>query len=359
MGTTYDQWVESLAVPVYKGYYVEDLRTLELGRWEKRGCNAAILKLVGQEGVGSSRVMEIPPGKALPPWKFALDEMAYVLEGNGLATVWGDDSPGAKTFEWGKYSLFLIPRQTQVQLSNARGDRPARLLFYNYLPLVMQAVEDPEFFFDNPYKVPPSATKGLDEFYSQAKALHQDTWGRDVWYGNFFPDMRAWDNLKPYNRRGAGGHSVFIQFPDSPVTAHMSTFPARTYKKCHRHGPGICIVIPAGEGYSIMWEEGKEKVVVPWHEASVFVPPDRWFHQHFNVGTAPARYLALHPPRANRGNSERVTDARDQIEYADEDPWVRELFAEELAKRHTTSLMPDQVYKDRSYQWRYGEGKES
>ena len=33
------------------------------------------------------------------------------------------------------------------------------------------------------------------------------------------------------------------------------------------------LVIPAGEGFSYMWPEGREKVFIPWHEASVFVPP--------------------------------------------------------------------------------------
>src|SRR5207245_10727824 len=97
-------------------------------------------------------------------------------------------------------------------------------------------------------------------------------------------------------RLGAGGRSLYIQFPHSEVSAHMSVFAAQTYKKAHRHGPGRAIVIPAGEGYSVMWEEGKEKIVVPWHECSLFVPPNRWFHQHFNVGGSNARYLALHPP---------------------------------------------------------------
>ncbi len=69
----------------------------------------------------------------------------------------------------------------------------------------------------------------------------------------------------------------------------MAVFPALTYKKAHRHRPGAVITILAGEGYSVMWQEGKEKVVIPWHEDSVFVPPDRWFHQHFNTSSSPTR----------------------------------------------------------------------
>jgi gentisate 1,2-dioxygenase len=139
----------------------------------------------------------------------------------------------------------------------------------------------------------------------------------------------------------------------------MSVFPAQSYKKGHRHGPAYVIVIPVGEGYSMMWPEGQEdnKVVVPWQKASVFVPPNRWFHQHFNVGTAPARYLAFHPlPQLmGMGGGEQIQDrARDQIEYANEDPLVRQRFESELDKRGLKSLMPEEAYKNPDYEWDYG-----
>ena len=31
MAYTYDQWMDSQGLPVHRGYYVEDLRTAELG----------------------------------------------------------------------------------------------------------------------------------------------------------------------------------------------------------------------------------------------------------------------------------------------------------------------------------------
>jgi gentisate 1,2-dioxygenase len=134
----------------------------------------------------------------------------------------------------------------------------------------------------------------------------------------------------------------------------MSVFPARRYKKAHRHGPGRVIVIPAGEGYSILWEEGKDKIIAPWQEGSMFVPPEKWFHQHFNLGSSPARYLALHPLKQFYGHAEKVEDqARDQIEYANEEPFIREHFESELAKRGLTSDMPEEAYRDPNYQWRY------
>ena len=354
--TAYETWIESIGIPIHRGYYLEDVRTIELGWWPERECNAAFLMLEGQEGVAEARLTEIPPGKTLPPMKFAFDELTYVVEGRGLSTVWPEDGKPKKTLEWQKFSLFMLPRNQYFQLSNTQGDRPVRLLHTNALPIGMAATPDPAFFFNNPYTAPEIA-EGAGGFYSEAKVYEETNESRaarvrSFWVGNFFPDLRAWDKLVPFKGRGAGGTTVFMRYPGSPLYTHMSVFDAQTYKKGHRHGPGVVIIIPAGEGYSIMWPEGQDKVVVPWHEASVFVPPSRWFHQHFNVGSSPGRYLALHPAR-QFGMGERVADPRDQIEYPEEDPFVREKFAEELGKRGLKSIMPDVCYQDPNFEWDY------
>lgn len=357
---TYDDWMKSIGIPIHRGYFIEDLRKVELEWWEERECKAAFVQLVGQEGVTSTIVQEIPAGQTLPPLRFALDELIYVLQGQGLATVWPGEGGAKNSFEWQARSLFQIPHNYFHTISNMRGDQPVRILRYSYLPLAMSLNTNPAFFFDNQFEA-TDLLSGGGELFSEAKLVRDGdptrVWGGRsgiYWYGNFFPDMGAWDKLNRSSRRGAGGHSVLMTFPNSEMSCHMSVFPSRTYKKAHRHGPGRAIVIPKGEGYSILWEEGKEKVVAPWHEASMFVPPDKWFHQHFNAGATPARYLALHPPRQFRGHAEKVEDrAKDQIEYVSEDPWIREKFETELADRNVTSLMPDQVYKDAEFVWNY------
>src|SRR5947208_16980767 len=93
----YDRWVEGLELPIYKGYYVEDLRTLPLGRWDDRGCDAAFLQLAGQQGVTGCYVTEIAPGATTPPFKMAVDDCVYVLEGRGITTVRGGTGPGDRS----------------------------------------------------------------------------------------------------------------------------------------------------------------------------------------------------------------------------------------------------------------------
>ena len=352
----YEEFIQTTGVPIHRGYYIEDVRNIEVGFWEQRQAHTAFLVLAGQEGVTEARVTEIPAGQTLPPARFALDEAVYVVQGRGLTTIWADNGP-KRTFEWQPHSMFLIPRGHHFQIGSTQGNQPARLLHYNYLPIAMNIVADPGFYFNNSY-VDPNALEG-DDVYAEAKSFVPDNAknGRVIWYGNFFPDMLMWDKLHTYEERGAGGLRVGVQFANSTMWSHMSVFPSKTYKKGHRHGPGVVIVIPGGEGYSIMWPEGGEKIIVPWHEGSVFVPPNRWFHQHFNVGDNYARYLAFHAPRGVAGRSERVEDlARDQIEYPDEDPFIRQKFEAELAQRGIKSLMPDEAYKDPNYKWDYDEG---
>jgi oxalate decarboxylase/phosphoglucose isomerase-like protein (cupin superfamily) len=302
-------------------------------------------------------VSEVPARAVLPPVRLAFDEVVYVVQGRGATTVWQSGGE-RKSFEWSENSMFLLPRHHFHQFSNTSGSRPARLLHYNYFPLLLSASPDAEVFLttDRGDVFAPPKALDLQALYAEPALKTSDTedvsWKRrlSVWVGSFFPDMSVWDKLTVNEGRGAGGRSVAMEFPGSEIACHMSMFPSRTYKKAHRHGPGRAIVIPAGEGYSVMWEEGKEKVIAPWKPGSLITPPNRWFHQHFNIGASPARYLAFHPPLQFDGHAEKVEDrARDQIEYVDEDPAVRELFESELSKRGLTSLIPEEAYTQRDY----------
>jgi len=352
--SAYEEWIETLGLPILRGYFLDDIRTCEVGWWEERQCSAAIVVMAGQEGTSEVRVSEIPAGGTTTPVSFALDEIVYVAEGNGLTTVLAEGHP-PKTFEWQKHSLFMLPRGYTHQFSNTRGDRPARLLHYNALPRMMDGRPDPDFYFKSNV-VDLNLVYSKDEAFSEARVIktsEEEQRGGAYWLGNFFPDMRGWDSLVPNKGRGAGGQVVWIRYPHSKMWNHMSVFGTQLYKKAHRHGPGTLIFVPEGEGFSYMWPEGGEKIYIPWHEASVFVPPNKWFHQHFNVSDHDDRYLAFHAPG-------RTTDtygsAEDQIEYWQEDPIIRETFERRLAENGIESLMPEQCYSTPGFEWDYGDG---
>jgi len=228
----------------------------------------------------------------------------------------------------------------------------------------MSGIPEPNVLFNNSFEKPELLYGKGEDFYAEAKMVSTTVDGARqgqgvYWSANFVPDMSAWDKLVPFWGRGAGGTVVRIRFPGTELACHMSVFDPQLYKKGHRHGPGRVIVIPKGEGYSVLWPghnlewgpvEGAEKVVCPWSEGTIFVPPQNWYHQHFNTGTGEARYLALGPLPQFGGR-----EYHHQIEYPFEDPWIRERFESEIAKHGMKSLMPDEAYADPKYEWAYGD----
>jgi hypothetical protein len=81
----------------------------------------------------------------------------------------------------------------------------------------------------------------------------------------------------------------------------------------------------------------------------MIVPPNAWFHQHFNTGPTPARYLAFKhaTPRNAQGVPMSWISRRlggMQIDYADEEPEIRRTFAEALSK-HGLKPRMDDVYE--------------
>ncbi|MFC2059822.1 hypothetical protein ACFLTZ_01855, partial [Chloroflexota bacterium] len=159
--------------------------------------------------------------------------------------------------------------------------------------------------------------------------------------------------LHEWKERGAGGSNIMFELADNTMAAHVSEFPSGTYKKAHRHGPAASVVLLNGKGYSLMWLEGESWVKCDWHMGSLFIPPNQWFHQHFNVGKEPGRYLAVHGSSGGRkhllGGERRfdtsIKEGGNQKEYEDEDPEVRRLFEQELAKEGTELKMPPVVRK--------------
>ena len=101
-----------------------------------------------------------------------------------------------------------------------------------------------------------------------------------------------------------------------------------------------------------MWSEGEEPRRFEWKEGAMIVPPNMWFHQHFNTGTTPARSLAFKAEGVSIRNAQGVPKAwisrrvgGDQIDYADESPFIRQTFAEALGKVGLTPRM-DEAYQN-------------
>ena len=153
---------------------------------------------------------------------------------------------------------------------------------------------------------------------------------------NFVPDAVNLPLISA-KERGAGGGHIRFNMAKGSMSSHISQFPVGTYKKAHSHGPSAHVIILSGEGYSLMWPEGEAPRRYDWQVGSMIVPPNKWFHQHFNSGPTPARYLAFKHEVALIRNSQGVPTAwisrrigGDQIDYADETPEIDQVDGDEV-----------------------------
>ena len=341
--SSYQKWLQQEGLPVITGYYIEDLKTVEVQPWARKEARGTYINLEGTGGTNDAYVCEIGPGKATAPQRHLFEELIFVVSGRGATSIWLDEQH-KQTFEWGPGSLFSPPLNVWHQHFNGQGDKPARFLGVTSAPMVMDLFHNLRFVLGNDFVFDDRYSGEADYFSSQGNS-HP---GR-IWESNFIPDVRSF-KLTEWKERGAGGANAMFELSNNTMGAHVSQFPVGRYKKCHRHGPGAHVIIIGGEGYSFLYPEGGEMTRVDWHDGSMFVPPDQWFHQHFNTGSEPARYLALRwgshkflMPSMKMGeregkNHKSLKEGGSQIEYEDEDPIVYETFKAELAKK---GLRPD------------------
>ena len=332
----YEKWQRAQGVAVYEDLAVSDLLEVPVQEWKAIDANAAFLNLDGAELTNGAYVLEMPPGTKTKPIRGLYEEIVYVVQGFGTTTVWNGQGQ-KQSFEWRKGSLFAVPLNTWREHMNPSTSEPARFLVVHTMPLVMNLFKDIDFIFDTDRDF-TERFSGQEEFFSGKGAMHP---GR-IWETNFIPDVSA-SELQPWPDRGAGGTNIHFSLRGNTTHAHVSEFPSGTYKKAHRHGPGAHVVILSGEGYSLMWPQGSEKRKFPWGPGALICPPGNWYHQHFNTGAEPARYLAITwgSLMLGRSKEERRTHrgkrVADQIEYEAEDADVRALFEAELALRGVPS----------------------
>jgi oxalate decarboxylase/phosphoglucose isomerase-like protein (cupin superfamily) len=327
----YTRWVADEGLDIIAAHYVPDLKEVELKPWARRGGRGVFINHEASRTSNDCYVAEIPAGGELAPQRQLFEEMILVLSGHGSTKVW-NDSGAEVTFEWGPGALFAIPLNANHQHFNGSGTETARFVSSTNAPGIINLYDDIEFVFGTAHDFPKRFNGEPDYFANKGeqKGLLLDT--------NFVADSINLPLIEA-KERGAGGGHIRFNMAKGSMNSHISQFPTATYKKGHRHGPGAHVIILSGEGYSLMWPEGEEPTRYEWGPGSMIVPPNMWYHQHFNTGTEPARYLAFKHEVVSIRNAQGVPKAwisqrigGDQIDYADESSYVRETFKEALAK---------------------------
>ena len=170
---------------------------------------------------------------------------------------------------------------------------------------------------------------------------------RNAWTWRLFTPGREAHGITNFTRG-------FVMSANS-MSSHIEQFATGIYERGHRHGAGASIILLSGAGYSLLWrydlgetpwKDGRsDKVIrVDWKPGTVFVPPEQWYHQHFNSGPDPARFIKLGSLPGNsfyRLTTRQLREGGERIiYYREEDPYVRALYEKELALHGTKIQMP-------------------
>lgn len=338
----YRDWAEGEGIPIHLdfGHNLLKLETRAWDRYDARGCFA---HTHGAGDFMANYVLEVAPGKKTRPVRHLYEVFCYVLAGHGSTKVW---LPGGetRTFEWGPKALFAIPLNCQYQVFNASGKEAARISCTNDAPIAINLFHDLEFIFNNPCAFPGRIG---DQRHFEGEGEHS-TWiaantiKRNLWETNFVPDLSSF-KLYDFEERGKGSKNISFILADGTMHAHVSQIPKGRYKKAHRHAAGTHVHAVDGTGYSLLWYEGdSEFKEFPWEHGFMYTPPFWMFHQHFNTGPQPARYLAcslgsrrypfisLRRRSSEGAGSISIAQGGRQIEYEDQDPRVHRKWLEAL-----------------------------
>ena len=356
--TPFEKWVQDEGLRVIVQQLVEDINTVPLEPWERTGCTAAILDLTPEplEGAlinsqGTTRYLcEIPPGGTFKAEKHMYEEIFYVLKGRGATTVWNEGGP-KRTFEWQEGSVFSIPLNAWHEIYNGQGYEPARLYAATNAPTAFNLYASPELVFDCPMVFTDRFDGSDPDYFSGQEKKLEDRFSET----NFIADVHA-ISLDRWTERGPGANMMTLM-AGGHFICHVSEFPTGSYKKGHtgefsRNRAGlvssVAYLFLNGEGYDLQWPAGtRPGPDAEWerldYHAGTLMTPGTGYHQHFNLSTEPLRYLVLRygNPRytGTLGAKYRQTGGTN-VEFEDEDPAIRRMFFDELAKRGIESSMP-------------------
>jgi mannose-6-phosphate isomerase-like protein (cupin superfamily) len=315
----YEDWAKAEGIPIVTGAAL-DLFAVELKPWARFGVNGAFCHLDGRCDFLTVFVIELPPGASSMPQKHLYEEICYVLAGQGSTEI-ELASGETRTIEWGPRSVFAVPMNARYRHRNP-SSAPARFAVVSDLRYMLNLYRNQEFIFATPNSFPERDGEFL---------VAADTVALSAGLGGL-------SSLSPTLVNGSLGADIAELAPG-------------TYGQASRQMQGSHLFGVAGEGFTLAWEEGAADFArTAWRHGVVYAPPGMAFHQHFNAGAAPARYLDLQlgsrrypmfrSRRAAYGDDRVYASGSAEIAYAGQDPRIHKIWLEAIARKGVTSRMP-------------------
>jgi len=343
--SSYQAFVRGEEAPLYEGSAIEDLASIELADWKRRGGKVAYTRMADQE-ILSLQIVEIPPGGELKPEHHMYEAIMLVLRGQGASSIW-QSGERPHTVEWHEGSLLGIPLNAWHQEFNSSGTEPCRFVMGTNMAHMMNLYHNLDFIFNNPYVFSDRYSSENAAYYAD-RVRHMNV---RLFETNFVPDVRTF-GVEAWREKGARTGIARLSMASTALGLHILDIGEGTYATAHRHDAGAHVVQVGGTGYELMSFEGEaEPRRVPLRPYGVIAPKRNEFHQHFNTSPGPMRQVAFrgNPVRFGFGRPYSVLGAAQTsdpsatgytIPYELEDPPVREAYYRELERNGVELRLP-------------------
>jgi hypothetical protein len=222
-------------------------------------------------------VREIPPGLSLAPQRHPFEQIILVLAGRGSTSFCNDDGASVN-FEWKAGTLFAVPLDTTCRHFNGSGTQCARFVAVTTAPGIINARGD-SALVESP----------CPDF---VEASHAAASMSDLDHSSLLDALDC--PLLRIPECGAGGH-LSSHMGTRGLSILISQLPPETCGKPHAYGPDAYTIVLAGEGYSLVWPEGGQRMRWAWRQGALLAAPNAWWRQHFNSGKSPARLVTVAP----------------------------------------------------------------
>lgn len=369
----FDHYMEEEGIPLFRGLGIRDVRELPRTDWKRMGAKGSFIQFDGTDGLHNMYVLEIPGGKATNAERHIFEEDFYVVEGRGSTEVWYEGSK-KRTFEWTQGTLFTVPTNSFHQLVNASSS-PAIIIVGCTAPQPINEFPDRNFIFDNPYQFVKDWDTS-DDYFKPRDELEVTTYsGRAARRSNVINDLIGTE-LPLDNQRLPGFRRIEPYLGSGLISHIVWGYPSGRYSRAHGHSSGAIIICLRGRAYTLNWPTGSGST--PWadgkgdtvkrfdYEAGGMVAAapggGTWFHQHFACSKEEPRFLVFGGSRWKGGGSSVQTvnavrpgeeyvatnwdleEGGGSVGYYQEDPMIRKIYQEELAKEGAPFTMPENVY---------------
>jgi hypothetical protein len=149
----------------------------------------------------------------------------------------------------------------------------------------------------------------------------------------------------------AQGGSCSLTLANGSIGTDVVELAPGTYRQASRQMQGSHLFGVDGEGYTLVWEEDvRDFNRTDWRNGIIYAPPGMAFHQHFNAGAVPARFVdvqlgSLHYPmfrqrRAAYGDSAVYASGSATISFSEQDPCIHKMWLDAIAGKGVTPRMP-------------------